>query len=564
MTLHENLREMERSRERYWRRCSSTSPVKLRWRALTLRHCLHVLPGESILEIGAGSGLWTERLSRVFRGENEITAAVFNDDLFEAASRRRLPGVRFIRVEDLERDLPHEGFDYVIGTSILCHNQYVQNLHAIHQLLKPGGGLFFFEANYWNPQVFLKSVVPSLGRLAGHASSQVGMRRYQLMRIASHQGFASLEIVPFDILHPRMPRSWIPAVQAIAFVFEHTPVLRETCGTLYIWGRKPGAEDAVRPTVDLARHEHLFGSTSIVVPCHNEEQNIPGLVEALERFYGAYIHEIILVDDNSTDDTAAVARELTSRNPRVKLVERRPPNGVGLALRAGYRAASGRYILSMDCDFVNIVPELRDLFDVVAAGHDGAIGSRFSHESLLVNYPFLKIVSNRAFHLLVRLFLLGGIRDLSNNLKLYRAEIFKELEIEERNFAANVETGLKPLLAGYDIQEVPISWINRTVDMGSSSFKIAGAAPGYTLALLRAVSRAWKSRRKLRGMHRGTAAVERSSGSVPMEATLRLRPLSDAGQIAAAAQLKPLSKSSLSSSGRAKSLSESSRSKPLF
>ena len=55
----------------------------------------------------------------------------------------------------------------------------------------------------------------------------------------------------------------------------------------------------------------------------------------------------------------------------------------------------------MDCDFELIVPELRDLFDAIAAGHAGAIGSRFSHESVLINYPFAKIVANRAFHLLV-------------------------------------------------------------------------------------------------------------------------------------------------------------------
>jgi len=69
MSLGQNLHDMERSREAYWLRYSTTSPVKLRWRALTVRYCFHVLPGEAILEIGAGSGLWTEHLATVFRGE---------------------------------------------------------------------------------------------------------------------------------------------------------------------------------------------------------------------------------------------------------------------------------------------------------------------------------------------------------------------------------------------------------------------------------------------------------------------------------------------------------------
>src|SRR5437660_10962470 len=101
MNLEANLRAMERSREAYWRRYPATSPVKLRWRALTVRHCFHVLPGESILELGAGSGLWTEHLTDTLRGENPLTAAVFNRDLADAAERRQLPKTRVIHVTAL-------------------------------------------------------------------------------------------------------------------------------------------------------------------------------------------------------------------------------------------------------------------------------------------------------------------------------------------------------------------------------------------------------------------------------------------------------------------------------
>jgi glycosyltransferase involved in cell wall biosynthesis len=167
-------------------------------------------------------------------------------------------------------------------------------------------------------------------------------------------------------------------------------------------------------------------------------------------------------------------------------------------LRDGYESATGRYILSMDCDFLLILPELRDLFDAVAAGRDGAIGSRFSYDSVLINYPFLKIVCNRSFHLLLNLMLPTTARDVSNNLKLYRAEILKQLDIEEPHFAANMETGLKPLLAGYDIEEVPISWINRTVDMGQSSFNVVKVAPNYFGALMRTIWKVWRGRRQFR------------------------------------------------------------------
>ncbi|MGH3002220.1 MAG: glycosyltransferase [Gaiellaceae bacterium] len=486
--LEQNLREMERSRERYWLRYPGTSPTKLRWRALTVRHAFHVLPGESILELGAGSGLWTAHLSAVLRGQSPITAAVFTNDLADQAEAKRLPNVTVKRLDDLAK-LEPASFDYVVGTAILCHDEYGQNLRALHSLLKPGGGLLFFEANYWNPQVLAKNVVPGLGRRAGQARCEIGMRRFRLLQETSRAGFTQIEVIPYDIVHPRIPRRFVPAVQSLAYLFEHTPAARELCGTLYLWAKKPGDERARRPRVDLAARAELHGSTSVVVPCRNESTTIADLVSQLLEHYRAYLHEIVVVDDCSTDDTADVVRALARREPCVKLIARTGEPGVGRALRDGYAAASGRYVLSMDADFALIVPELRDLFEAVADGREGALGSRFSQDSILVNYPFAKILANRGFHLLVKLLAPVSVRDASNNLKLLPDTVYKQLRIEEDGFAANAEIGLQPLLAGHDIAEVPISWINRTAGMGSSSFQVARAGPGYARVLRRIIAR---------------------------------------------------------------------------
>jgi dolichol-phosphate mannosyltransferase len=483
-TLEDNLREMERTREQYWRRYPATSPTKLEWRALTVRHAFHVVPGERVLELGAGSGLWTEHLAEALKGECPITAVVFDPAYADELESRTLPNTNAVLVESLD-ELPPESFDYVVGTAIICHDRYGENLRALHRLLKPGGQLLFFEANFWNPQVLAKSLIPTVGRWAGNARCQVGLRKFRLMKTASREGFTDIEIVPYDIVHARTPPQLIPAIQETAFVLEHLPGVREVCGTLYIWARKPGDGTRRRPIVNLARHPSLRGSTSVVVPCHNEERNVTPLITGLREAYDDYIAEIIIVNDQGDDNTAAVTRRLAVDDPRLRLIDRRPPGGVGRALRDGYAAARGRYILSMDCDFEQIIPELRDLFDVVARGHDGAIGSRFSHESVLINYPFPKILANRAFHLLVRLLVRRPVRDVSNNLKLYRADILKELEITRPDFGANAETGLGPVLAGHDIQEVPISWINRTDEMGESDFRILRFAPSYLRALIR-------------------------------------------------------------------------------
>ncbi len=230
-----------------------------------------------------------------------------------------------------------------------------------------------------------------------------------------------------------------------------------------------------------------------MIPCRNEAANIERLATRLIDLYGPYLREIIVVNDPGTDNTSEIVRGLMAREPKVKLIDRQPPGSFGRSLRDGVEAASGRYILTMDADFVLVLPELRDLFDVVAKGHDGAIGSRFSYDSVLINYPFTKVLSNRAFHMLVKLLLLPHIRDLSNNLKIYRSEIYKGMDIEERTFAASAETGLKPLASRHDIVETPISWIGRTADMGSSSFNIVGVAPDYFMTLMRLV---WRTRRR--------------------------------------------------------------------
>ncbi len=93
MSVEQNLREMELARENYFQSFPNSSPYKLRWRAMTVRHCFHVLPGETVLELGAGSGLWTQYLAEVLGPENAITAAVFDpsfihNERWEASAKR--------------------------------------------------------------------------------------------------------------------------------------------------------------------------------------------------------------------------------------------------------------------------------------------------------------------------------------------------------------------------------------------------------------------------------------------------------------------------------------------
>ena len=456
-------REAERSREAHWKEASAWLPARLRRRAFLLARLLPVLPGSVVLELGAGNGLWTEHLSTVFAGQVSLTAAVFNQDLVRKARSRNLPKTKVVCVEEFQSVFAAESFDYVVATDMPADKLCSAALEVAFRCLKPGGQFLFFlrnqdfEPNFWTDA-------------------------------ASGRGFTNVEVSPLEVIPPFSNG----AGQAVGLILERTPLVRRFSHVVSVRGAKAGsAANVDTPPVSLATHPQLFGTVSVVVPCHNEESNIHRLVKTLLGMYGDYIHEIVMVDDNSTDQTAGMVAALARSEPRVKLVRRKPPAGVGWALREGYAAATGKYILSMDCDFITIAPEFKGLFDAVAEGCDGAIGSRFSSESALVGYPLLKVVCNRGYHLLLNILLGLRVRDVSNNLKLYRADILKNLSIQEDHFAANVETGLKPFLQHYRIREVPTSWINRTADMGKSSFRLLKVGPAYLRALLRATWRYW-------------------------------------------------------------------------
>ena len=472
--LDDFLQELEERREQRWTRQAKASQLKLHWRATAIQHIFQIVPGETILEIGAGSGLLSEQLLNVLQGENPLTSIVFSPELSVRAMERLHPGVD-VRHAACHHALPLAQFDYVIGIDMLWHARFEECLRWIHQVLKPGGQMLFFEPN---PGFLVRSFNKLRSPRKGVRNGGVNARA--IAEVCSKIGFENVEVTPHDIVPCRLGPRWMTKLEGQAVLLENMPLIRSACSSLCLSARKQGRR--IKPETCLANHPSLYGAVSVVVPARNEAANVSSLVERLLRLYGPYIYEIVIVNDNSTDKTAAVVGRIT--DSRVRLLDRSMPNGVGRALKDGYRAATGRYILSMDCDFIEILPQLRPLFRAVANGHDGAIGSRFSHESILVNYPFLKLLCNRLCHVLIQLFLVSTVRDITNNLKLYRSDILKGLEIRSPHFSANLETGLKPLLAGYDIVEVPTSWIDRTIAMGSSSFQVRKVGLDYAITLV--------------------------------------------------------------------------------
>jgi dolichol-phosphate mannosyltransferase len=507
----------ERYRDDYWRDRDPIIRDRLLWRAQSLRHTVHLLPGQTILELGSGEGRFTRALSRVTRGENPITSVTFTPGI--PGLQPPGPMLERLELDDLPGPLEGRRFDCIVGIDLLDVGTASNLLRLVHDLLKPGGELLFYESNPWNPVHKFKWAV---SRLIGRRDPRRLMNRPELYELLSEIGFVRVYAVYNDFVFAPLTQPLIWLLRPLSTLLENAPLLQRMAGSILLHGQKPPSL-VKRAAGPLPGHERLKEAISVVIPCRNEEMNVTPLVEGLLELYGPYIHEIVVVNDGSTDRTGAIMEELAKTDSRIRALHRQPPHGVGHAIAAGLRAATGRYVLTMDCDFQHLLPEFRDLFREAARGWDVVVGSRFSRHSVLLNYPFMKIAANRGFHLLARLLLWRRFRDVTNNLKILRREVVQDLVLRQPGFAVNAETGLQPILLGYSVREIPISWINRTPGMGASSFRLLRVGGGYWKVLLHLGLGRWFRR----GVYR---SLRRTGRTTPVE-ELRRTELSETGRI---------------------------------
>jgi dolichol-phosphate mannosyltransferase len=236
---------------------------------------------------------------------------------------------------------------------------------------------------------------------------------------------------------------------------------------------------------------------SVILIAHNEEQAIGPMLDGLLATYDREILEVIVVDDASGDRTAEIAENWAKRNPKVRLIKRTPPCGVGRALKTAFSNISpqAEYGLSMDSDFVENIGQVRALLDVIEKENcDGVIGSRFVKGGKVVRYPFPKLLMNRLFHRVIKIIFRIQQNDLTNNFKLYRAKIFQSMPWKSNGFAMNAETGLLPILFGYQIVEVPVVWVDRSPQMGRSKFGLLKHGSGYIQVIFHALRCAWSKK----------------------------------------------------------------------
>lgn len=194
-------------------------------------------PGVHALEIGCGTGLFTEAFASTGAF---ITAVDISAELLEKARKKGLnpSQVRFIEkpFEECTVDGP---FDAIIGSSILHHLDLRRSFSKIFDLLRPGGRVSFAEPNMLNPQIMIQKNVPWIKESLGDSPDETAFVRWILASFLTRKGFADIDIKPFDWLHPLTPKGLIPSASRLGGVLEKIPGVREFAGSLLIKCRRP-------------------------------------------------------------------------------------------------------------------------------------------------------------------------------------------------------------------------------------------------------------------------------------------------------------------------------------
>src|SRR4029077_5126815 len=185
---------LELRREQRWDRGGKAAELKLHWRAAAILHMLHVVPGETILELGAGSGLLTAQLDTFLHGKNSFPSIVFSPELLTQAARRCLPGVNLLSGDSLNA-VPAAHFDYVIGSGMLWHSGFTECLRLICSVLKPGGQMLFFEPNFYWPSRLFNERRSRRDKVKDHP---VEIQR--VLRACVDAGFDDINLTPHDIV----------------------------------------------------------------------------------------------------------------------------------------------------------------------------------------------------------------------------------------------------------------------------------------------------------------------------------------------------------------------------
>ncbi|HVO67436.1 MAG TPA: class I SAM-dependent methyltransferase [Syntrophales bacterium] len=223
--------------EKIWGWKTPAGQLRAKRRAELIAESARLKPGVRALEIGCGTGLFTEMFAETGA---QIIAVDISGELIEKARLRGLPENQVVFYEKRFEDCDINGpFDAVIGSSVLHHLDIKAALAKIYELLKPGGRMSFAEPNMLNPQIMLQKNIQWLKKKMGDSPDESAFTHWQLRNLLHNTGFIDIKILPYDWLHPATPVSLIRLVVKAGRILEELPIIREFSGSLHICCSRP-------------------------------------------------------------------------------------------------------------------------------------------------------------------------------------------------------------------------------------------------------------------------------------------------------------------------------------
>lgn len=224
---------------------------------------------------------------------------------------------------------------------------------------------------------------------------------------------------------------------------------------------------------------------SVVIPARDEEGCLAATVEHLHaELQGRGIeHEIVVVDDGSTDRTWQVLEELRIRIPTLCPVRNGGEHGFGRAIVLGFEHSRGDAIVIMMADESDDCRDVARYWDTLQQGWDAVFGSRFVRGGGVVDYPPHKLLVNRLANLFIRLLFHIPLNDTTNAFKAYRRRALDGCRpFLSPHFNLTVELPLKTIVRGYTWTVIPITWRNRRT--GISKLRIREMGSRYLFITL--------------------------------------------------------------------------------
>jgi len=224
---------------------------------------------------------------------------------------------------------------------------------------------------------------------------------------------------------------------------------------------------------------------SVVIPACNEEGCICSTVEHLhlELSLQGIPHEIVVVDDGSTDRTWELLLGLKARTQEVKPVKSQGLRGFGRAVICGLDQMKGDAVVVMMADESDDCRDVVRYWHELNLGWDCVFGSRFAKGGGVIDYPRIKLVVNRLANWFLKTLFAIRLNDTTNAFKAYRREVIEGCRpLISPHFNLTVELPLKAIVRGYSWTVIPITWRNRRV--GEAKLRIREMGSRYLFICL--------------------------------------------------------------------------------